>query len=82
MQKVAIDETRHAGLAIRVFEWTERRLSVAARRRVRDARRSCAADVLRELEWTPPAELLSIAGVPPRTEALRLARVMTERLWT
>jgi hypothetical protein len=82
MQKVAIDETRHAGLAIRVFEWTERRLSVAALRRVRDARRSCAADVVRELEWTPPAELLSIAGVPPRTEALRLARVMTERLWT
>jgi hypothetical protein len=82
MRRVAIDETRHAALAIRVFEWTERRLSVEARRRVRDARRSCAADVLRELEWTPPPELLSIAGVPPRSEALRLARVMTEQLWS
>jgi hypothetical protein len=82
MRRVAIDETRHAGLAIRVSEWTERRLSVEARRRVRDARRSSAAEVLRELEWTPPPELISLAGVPPRSEALRLARAMTEQLWS
>lgn len=82
MRRVAVDETRHAALALRVFEWTERRLSSEAARRVREARRSCAADVLRELEWTPPPELVSLAGVPRRADALRLARVMTEQLWS
>jgi hypothetical protein len=82
MRRVGVDETRHAALALRVLDWTNHRLSEEGRRRVREARRSCAADVLRELEWTPPPELVSLAGVPSRDDAQRLAREMTERLWT
>jgi hypothetical protein len=81
MQRVAVDETRHAAIAIRVAEWTHRHLSTAARRRVLDARRTAAEDVSREVRCHPSAELVAIAGVPLRKEAESLARAMTERLW-
>jgi hypothetical protein len=82
MRRIGVDETRHAALALRVMDWTNRRLSEEGRRRLREARRSCAADVLRELDWTPPPELVSLAGVPRPDDARRLAREMTERLWS
>jgi hypothetical protein len=81
MRRVAIDETRHAALAIRVARWAERRLSCDARRRVNDARRATAAAVLRELDWEPSQALVSVAGIPTREEAKRLARTMTAALW-
>jgi hypothetical protein len=83
MRSIAVDETRHAALAIRVAEWTDRRLPDAAVRRVRDLRRSTAADVRRELETHAASpELVALAGIPSREESLRLVAAMTERLWS
>jgi hypothetical protein len=83
MRSIAVDETRHAALAIRVAEWTDRRLSEAAVRRVRDLRRSTAADVRRELETIAASpELVALAGIPSREESLRLVTAMTEQLWS
>jgi hypothetical protein len=81
MRRVAVDETRHAALALRVAEWAERRLDVEAQQRVRNARRAAARTVLRELEREPSAELVSVAGVPRRFEAQALARALEDRLW-
>jgi hypothetical protein len=83
MRSIAVDETRHAAVAIRVAEWTNRRLSEAAVRRIRDLRRSTAADVRRELSTHAASpELVALAGVPDRAESLRLADEMTKALWS
>jgi hypothetical protein len=81
MRRVAIDETRHAALALRVAEWAERRLDRAARERVENAKREAATSVLRELECEPSADLRSIAGVPSGEEARQLASALNARLW-
>ncbi len=81
MRRVAIDETRHAGLALRVAEWAGGRLDGAARQRVREARHEAARAVAQELLYEPSPALASLAGVPRSAEALRLARALDQQLW-
>jgi hypothetical protein len=81
MRRVAVDETRHAALAVRVAKWAERKLDDRARARVVAARRDAAAVVLSELALEPPPELAIQAGVPSRADAQRLAQELYERLW-
>jgi len=61
---VAVDEARHAALAWNVARWSESRLTVAANRRVRDARGDAAAELARELGTEPHPDVIRIAGVP------------------
>jgi hypothetical protein len=82
MRRVAVDETRHAALALRVAEWANRQLDAAARHRVRAARRGAAEQVMRELVYEPTPALYAIAGVPRAQDARRLAAVLSERLWS
>jgi hypothetical protein len=82
MRRVAVDETRHAALALRVAEWANRQLDAAARHRVRAARRGAAEQVMRELAYEPTPALYAIAGVPRSQDARRLAAVLSERLWS
>jgi hypothetical protein len=82
MHRVALDETRHAALALRVAAWAERRLDEAARGRVRAARREAVAAVLSELDYEVPEELASIAGVPSGPQARLMAAALDEQLWS
>lgn len=82
MRRVAVDETRHAALALRVAAWADRKLDDAARQRVKQARRDAVAQVMRELAYRPSAALFSLAGVPTSDDARRLATVLDEQLWS
>ncbi|HVU00581.1 MAG TPA: ferritin-like domain-containing protein [Polyangiaceae bacterium] len=81
MRRVAVDETRHAALALRVAKWADRRLDAAARARVVDARRRAARDVMAELQAEPSRRLVSIAGLPQGHEARSLASSLHDALW-
>jgi hypothetical protein len=81
MHRIALDETRHAALALRVAAWAERRLDDAARGRVRAARREAVAAVLGELDYEVPEELASVAGVPSGRQARLMAEALDEQLW-
>jgi len=71
MALIAPDETRHAELAWAVDRWLRTRLDRAARRRVKQARRSAVAALSAEATGLPPS-LASALGLPdlPRTRAL------------
>jgi hypothetical protein len=73
MAGIAVDETRHAALSFALDRWAASRLPAPARLRVRDARRTAAASLLREAEPAVPAPALRLAGLPEPAAARRLA---------
>jgi hypothetical protein len=81
MRRIARDETRHAALALRVAKWAERKLDVAARRRVADAKRAAVVQVFAELEYDLSPDVAQVAGVPSSAQARRMAATLTEELW-
>lgn len=81
MRSVAVDETRHAALNVRVARWADRQMDAAARQRIRSARKAAGEQVLREAAYEPSPTLAAIAGVPRSGDARRLAAVMNEKLW-
>ena len=73
MTGIARDETRHAGLAWAVDQWSQALLGPAARRRVREARHE-ASEVLGDvlLAALSPDDR-ALAGLPDEDEAARMA---------
>ena len=61
MASIAPDELRHAALGWAVHAWTEQRLGVEARARVRRARDEAAEALLREARETPAEHALASA---------------------
>jgi hypothetical protein len=80
--KIAEDEQRHATLAWRVAAWSERRLSAAARVRVRAARAAAVDELFRELAVEPDRDVAVGAGVPGATQALALAEQLRRSIWS
>jgi hypothetical protein len=78
---IARDELRHAELAFAVAHWLHSKLDLAARRRVRDARRAAAADLVRDLERPADARLVAALGLPDRDAARGLVADLRVRLW-
>lgn len=81
MAGIAADEVRHAALAWQLARWADRRLSQAARARVRAARQTAIAALRRELAAAAPPELVAVAGLPPPEVALRLCDQLAASLW-
>lgn len=75
MRTIAKDEARHAALAFAVDAWSEPRLSVAARRRVANARREALELLQSEARRPVPAALVRSVGIPDA----RAAAELTER---
>ena len=82
MSGIAADEVRHAALAWQVARWADRRLSPAARARVRAARVSAIATLRSEVESPVASELTTLAGLPPPAVARQLVEKLAESLWT
>lgn len=82
MSGIAADEVRHAALAWQVARWADRRLSPAARARVRAARLSAIATLRAEVESPVASELTTLAGLPPPAVARQLVEKLAESLWT
>ena len=80
MRGIARDEARHAALAYRVAAWADRRLGARDRARVERARDRAFADLRRELENEVPPELVTAAGLPTPSQALRLLDEMARAL--
>lgn len=81
MRRIAADETRHAALSWAVDAWSRARLPIAARRRVREARRQAADDQLREAAIPPAHALRVAAGLPSAHQALAMAEALHDRIW-
>jgi hypothetical protein len=81
MRSVAVDETRHAALNLRVAAWADRKMDAAAQARVRAARKTAAERVLGEASYEPSPALVAIAVVPRSHDARRLAAAMVG-LWS
>ncbi|HZS42043.1 MAG TPA: ferritin-like domain-containing protein [Polyangia bacterium] len=77
-ESIAPDETRHAELAWAVARWAEPRLSAAARRRVRDARRRALAELAAAAAVEPAPILVERLGLPRARPALALARALAD----
>ena len=78
---IARDELRHAELAFAVARWLQSRLSLPARRRVREARRAAAAELALQVERPAPPRLAATLGLPGRDAARGLVARMRPRLW-
>lgn len=72
MQVIAIDETRHAGLAWDVAAWLEPQLTADEREIVDEARRRTIASLRAELAVEPVVDLRTRAGMPRAAEAIAL----------
>jgi hypothetical protein len=82
MQRIAVDELRHAVLAFRVAEWIETRLDSKQLASVERARRRAIAELRREVAWEPPRELVSAAGLPTANHARELLDRASGIVWT
>jgi hypothetical protein len=82
MQRVAIDETRHAELAHDLARWLDTRIDEAARTRVRMARDAAARELIAAVATTPPDPLCDSAGLPDATFARSLAEGLRAALWS
>jgi hypothetical protein len=80
MKGIAVDETRHAALSWAVDAWAGARLSSAARRRTREARRATVEALLGEIAVGEPADLRAAAGLPDGDEAVRMASALFSEL--
>lgn len=81
MQRIALDETRHAAIAWSIARWVEPKLDPDARARVRGARQAAASDLMRELRYEAPERLQRMAGVPATNTAQTMAAALAEQLW-
>jgi hypothetical protein len=84
MNRISVEETRHAALAWAVDEWAGGRLTEAARRRTRDVRRETIVALLREIadeaSDEASAELRAAAGLPAGDEATQMASALFAKL--
>ena len=79
LRPIARDELRHSELAWAVDDWGRGQLPPSARERLLQAQRETLRDLETEVSRTEPAEeLVRLAGLPSRAQALRLVQGLGE----
>ncbi len=81
MERIAIDETRHAELSAHVDEFLSERLDGAARRRVARAR-AREIEGLHAAVTEPHADLVRHAGLPTAEHSRRLLAALRSSVWS
>ena len=81
MQRIAVDETRHAALAWAVARWAASQLDEAACERVREAQKEAIRALDRRVWSGAAVSVLTEAGLPTPARARDLLAGMTEALW-
>ena len=81
MKRVARDETRHAALGWRIFDWAEGRLGAADRARIERAMSAAVSELERSLRREPDRRLAETLGLPSAARALALLASMRGELW-
>jgi hypothetical protein len=82
MERIAVDEARHAALAWQVASWIDERLSPKARARVSKARREAIRALRRELAIEPARALRDAAGMPARATSRTMLDALSRELWS
>lgn len=80
MKRIARDETRHAALGWRIFEWTMSRLDARARDRVERAMVHATHELERSARAEPHASVVALLGVPPASRMVALLHAMQAEL--
>ncbi|CAN5892372.1 hypothetical protein BH11MYX4_BH11MYX4_10970 [soil metagenome] len=80
MAEIAVDEARHAELALDSGAWMATLLDGGARARVEHAMRTAAQDLRAETETAPPPALVSTLGLPTSAEAGLLVDALASAL--
>jgi len=81
MARIAADEIRHAALAWAIARWMETRLDHGGRRKVMAACRRAVRRLLRETNASPPAVLVTRAGLPSAATARAMIGHLQASLW-
>lgn len=81
MKRIARDETRHAELGWRIFEWSSAALSRCDAARVRHAL-ARALDDVDETAGEPDAEIAQPLGLPSRAEMRALVTALRSEFWS
>ena len=80
IQKIAVDETRHAALAWGIASWGDSLLTVRERQRVVRARRKALRELEKEIQIEPHADLVAVVGHPTAAEHRMLLRHLERSL--
>lgn len=81
MEVIAVDETRHATLSHDIDRWLRSRLDEAAVARVERARRRAVVALQEAIEGQGEGPERAMAGLLPRSTALRLHEQLRQHLW-
>ncbi len=81
MQRIALDETRHATLSAHVDAFLATKLDARSRARIDRARRRAIAALGKATSIEPPRELVEIAGLPPASRARALLAALDSAVW-
>lgn len=81
LAQITRDETTHALLSWQIAAWAEPRLDIAARRRVREARRAAIRELHDEAAVAPEPQLCATLGVPDAARATTLLGALDQGLW-
>lgn len=82
MDRIAVDEARHAALSWDIARWAEARLDLDARGRVQRAREVAVAQLEAQVDREPTQELVRDAGVPSAAAARVLLEEARRQLWS
>jgi hypothetical protein len=82
MDRIAVDEARHAALSWDIARWAEARLDLDARGRVQRAREVAVAQLEAQIDREPTQELVRDAGVPSAAAARVLLEEARRQLWS
>ena len=81
MVRIAVDETRHAGLSWDIDQWVRPRLSASEQEALKEAQRQAVALLRAQLAVPPDAGLVTAAGLPTPEVALALLDTLEQELW-
>ena len=81
MQRIALDETRHAALSARVDAFLATKLDARARARVDRARRRAITALRMATSIEPAPELVAVTGIPSASQARALLAGLDASVW-
>jgi rubrerythrin len=82
MERIAVDETRHAALAWEIARAIEPRLDDRTRRRIATARNRAIAKLRRDMATGVSREVVRGAGVPDADSATRMLDELSAAIWS
>jgi hypothetical protein len=80
LERIAVDETRHAALAWAIDAWLQPSLDATTRHAIARARRRAVRELSRQAARRAPDAVVSHAGFPSPAEAQTLLRVLAREL--